>query len=107
MKSSGVIKEDSKVTLTCESDANPREKYIWYKENTTLPGKNPTYEFNHIRSKDSGKYHCQSSNDYGYLNSRPVDIDVQCKFIQYFHLIHGNSDKPVNYSFCIEDKAVL
>ncbi|XP_038568327.1 B-cell receptor CD22-like [Micropterus salmoides] len=75
---SAEIVEDSSVTLTCSSDANPAAKYTWYKENQTLiQGPEDIYNFTSISSKDSGIYHCKSENEYGQINSTSVSIDVQ------------------------------
>ncbi|KAF5897143.1 B-cell receptor CD22-like isoform X2, partial [Clarias magur] len=62
---SGKIMEDSTVTLTCRSDANPPVKtYTWYKGKSSI-GTGKTYTISRIRSEDSGDYRCKSSNKYG------------------------------------------
>uniref|UniRef100_UPI0037E93BF7 basement membrane-specific heparan sulfate proteoglycan core protein-like n=1 Tax=Semicossyphus pulcher TaxID=241346 RepID=UPI0037E93BF7 len=59
----GEIRENSSVTLTCSSDANPAAKYTWYKENQTLPKeRGQTYHFTSISSEDRGTYYCKSEN---------------------------------------------
>uniref|UniRef100_A0A667WKD9 B-cell receptor CD22 n=1 Tax=Myripristis murdjan TaxID=586833 RepID=A0A667WKD9_9TELE len=74
---SGEIVEDSSVTLTCSSDANPAATYTWYKENQTLLQlPDGSYHFTSISSEDTGTYHCQSENQYGQ-NSTSYFIDVQ------------------------------
>uniref|UniRef100_A0A674CLJ4 B-cell receptor CD22 n=1 Tax=Salmo trutta TaxID=8032 RepID=A0A674CLJ4_SALTR len=77
---SGEIVEDSSVTLTCSSDANPPvDKYTWYKKNgASLTGSEKTYNFTTISSEDSGEYYCEAENKYGRLNSSSVSMDVQC-----------------------------
>ncbi|XP_044047447.1 sialoadhesin-like [Siniperca chuatsi] len=75
---SGEIVENSSVTLTCSSDANPAATYTWYKENQTPPqGLQGIYRFTSISSEDSGSYYCKSENEYGQINSTSVHIDVQ------------------------------
>ncbi|XP_045568583.1 sialoadhesin isoform X5 [Salmo salar] len=76
---SGGIVEDSSVTLTCSSDANPPvDKYTWYKKNgASLTGSEKTYNFTTISSEDSGEYYCEAENKYGRLNSSSVSVDVQ------------------------------
>ncbi|KAL2086260.1 hypothetical protein ACEWY4_017319 [Coilia grayii] len=69
--------EDSLVTLTCSSDANPSvETYTWYRrtgDKTTQVGSGQTYSFT-LTSTTAGHYHCQASNRHGYQNSAPVEI---------------------------------
>ncbi|XP_041640758.1 B-cell receptor CD22-like isoform X2 [Cheilinus undulatus] len=68
----------SSVNLTCSSVANPAAKYTWYKENQTAPqGLQGLYGFTTISPEDRGTYYCRSENQYGWINSSPVFIDVQ------------------------------
>ncbi|XP_044196606.1 B-cell receptor CD22-like [Thunnus albacares] len=77
---SGQIVEGSSVTLTCSSDANPAANYAWYKENQTLfHGPEGSYNFISISSEDRGMYYCKSENQYGWINSLSLFIDVLCK----------------------------
>ncbi|XP_041640772.1 B-cell receptor CD22-like [Cheilinus undulatus] len=70
--------EGSSVNLTCSSDANPAANYTWYKENQTAPqGLQGLYGFTTISPEDRGTYYCRSENQYGWINSSPVFIDVQ------------------------------
>ena len=92
VKPSGMIKEGDKVTLTCESDANPKESYTWYKGDEVLLVKKETYGLPSIKPKDSGNYSCQSSNAYGSSTSlSPKTIDVQCKYMKHFHFIQSET----------------
>ncbi|XP_071202349.1 B-cell receptor CD22-like [Salvelinus alpinus] len=77
---SGEIVEDSSVTLTCSSDANPPvDKYTWYKKNgASLTGSENTFLITNINSEDSGEYYCEAESIYGSLNSSSVSVDVQC-----------------------------
>uniref|UniRef100_H2SE29 Ig-like domain-containing protein n=1 Tax=Takifugu rubripes TaxID=31033 RepID=H2SE29_TAKRU len=67
---SAVVAENTTVTLSCSSDANPAANYSWYKENQTLTHQQEgVYRFTSIRSEDGGIYHCRSENQYGEINS--------------------------------------
>ncbi|XP_037399350.1 B-cell receptor CD22-like isoform X1 [Pygocentrus nattereri] len=73
---SGEIVEDSSVTLTCSSDANPPEKNnTWFKGSTPV-GEGKNYSIPNIRSDDSGEYRCKSRNDLGERRSTAVQINV-------------------------------
>uniref|UniRef100_UPI0037E85F62 B-cell receptor CD22-like n=1 Tax=Semicossyphus pulcher TaxID=241346 RepID=UPI0037E85F62 len=73
----GQIVENSSVTLTCSSDANPAATYTWYKENVPQP---PHTEaqlvFSSIQASDSGKYNCAAANRLGSRTSGDTNIDV-------------------------------
>ncbi|XP_053181566.1 B-cell receptor CD22-like [Scomber japonicus] len=74
---SGEIIEGSSVTLNCSSDANPAAKYTWYKKNQPLfPAQEGNYKFTSISSDDKGMYYCKSENQYGWINSSSLFIDV-------------------------------
>ncbi|XP_033985826.1 B-cell receptor CD22-like [Trematomus bernacchii] len=74
------IKEDSSVTLTCSSDANPAANYTWYKgrRNPDLPplSEGPQLVFSSISSSDSGQYCCTAGNKLGTKASKDNSIDV-------------------------------
>ncbi|KAF5906473.1 B-cell receptor CD22-like isoform X1, partial [Clarias magur] len=74
---SGEIVEDSSVTLTCSSDANPPvEIYTWFK-GTTSVGEGKIYTISNITSEDSGEeYKCKCSNKVGHQNSSSVTLNV-------------------------------
>ncbi|GAA6086934.1 hemicentin-1-like [Tachysurus ichikawai] len=73
---SGEIVEDSSVTLTCSSDANPPvQTYTWFKGNTSV-GKEKTYSISKISSEDSGEYKCKCSNEVGHQGSNSVTLNV-------------------------------
>ncbi|XP_045568578.1 sialoadhesin-like [Salmo salar] len=77
---SGEIVEDSSVTLTCSSDANPPvDKYTWYKKNggdyQSMTG--PQHVFNQIQSSDTGEYYCEAQNEMGTDRSRTINMDVK------------------------------
>ncbi|CAL8375105.1 unnamed protein product, partial [Gadus morhua 'NCC'] len=69
--------EGGSVTLRCISDANPAV-YTWFKDNQPLlwEPRRP-YTLDPVCSKDRGTYRCQAENQYGYLGSNSVFIDVQ------------------------------
>ncbi|CAL8349743.1 unnamed protein product [Arctogadus glacialis] len=73
----GEIMEGGSVTLSCSSDANPAADYTWFKDNQPLPWEpRRPYTLDSVRSKDRGTYRCQAENQYGYLGSNSVFIDV-------------------------------
>ncbi|XP_053333589.1 carcinoembryonic antigen-related cell adhesion molecule 5-like [Clarias gariepinus] len=73
---SGVIVENSLVTLTCSSNANPPViDYEWYK-GTTLVGKGKTYTISKFISKHRGAYKCKCSNEVGHQDSSSVILNV-------------------------------
>ncbi|KAK3510681.1 hypothetical protein QTP70_013508 [Hemibagrus guttatus] len=73
---SGEIVEDSSVTLTCSSDANPPVKsYTWYKGMTSV-GNEKTYTISKIRSEDAGEYKCKCSNEVGHQESNSVTLNI-------------------------------
>uniref|UniRef100_A0A8D0CRA0 Ig-like domain-containing protein n=1 Tax=Sander lucioperca TaxID=283035 RepID=A0A8D0CRA0_SANLU len=73
----GDIRENSRVTLTCSSDANPAATYTWYKNGKPL-NKNAQIVFSSIQSSDSGEYYCKAENKLGRKTSRSISIDVKC-----------------------------
>ncbi|XP_068560452.1 B-cell receptor CD22-like isoform X3 [Cebidichthys violaceus] len=78
VSSSAEIVEDSSVTLTCSSDANPAANYTWYKENQTRPlSEEPHLVFSSIQSSDSGQYYCRAENLMGRKRSESIFIDVK------------------------------
>ncbi|KAF5906471.1 B-cell receptor CD22-like, partial [Clarias magur] len=68
---SGEIVEDSSVTLTCSSDANPPvEIYTWFKEKeSSAVGSGQSY-----RALQSGQYYCQAQNKHGSDRSAAVSV---------------------------------
>ncbi|KAM9454163.1 B-cell receptor CD22-like [Clarias gariepinus] len=73
---SGKIVEDSSVTLTCSSDANPPvENYTWFKGLAAVE-KGKTYTISKISSEDSGEYKCKCSNKVGHQESSSVTLNV-------------------------------
>ncbi|XP_030236019.1 B-cell receptor CD22-like isoform X6 [Gadus morhua] len=73
----GEIMEGGSVTLSCSSDANPAADYTWFKDNQPLPWEpRRPYTLDPVSSKDRGTYRCHAENQYGYLGSNSVFIDV-------------------------------
>ncbi|XP_030236012.1 B-cell receptor CD22-like isoform X3 [Gadus morhua] len=73
----GEIMEGGSVTLSCSSDANPAADYTWFKDNQSLPWEpRRPYTLDSVSSKDRGTYRCHAENQYGYLGSNSVFIDV-------------------------------
>ncbi|XP_035390603.1 B-cell receptor CD22-like, partial [Electrophorus electricus] len=78
---SGEIVEDSSVTLTCSSDANPPvQNYNWFKEGGTSPvGSGQTYNIT-ISSNSSGWYYRVAQNEHGMLKSASIDVTLKGHF---------------------------
>ncbi|XP_044047681.1 B-cell receptor CD22-like isoform X9 [Siniperca chuatsi] len=76
---SGQIVENSSVTLTCSSDANPAAKYTWYQKNGNLKPLINEAElvFRSIQSSDSGEYYCTAENELGRRTSEHIFINVR------------------------------
>ncbi|XP_078022742.1 Fc receptor-like protein 5 [Epinephelus lanceolatus] len=75
---SAEIVEGDSVTLTCSSDANPAADYTWYKEDHTIfQGPEGNYYFKSISSEDRGIYNCKAENQYGWIMSSSLSVDVQ------------------------------
>ncbi|XP_066511571.1 B-cell receptor CD22-like [Hoplias malabaricus] len=66
--------EDSSVTLTCSSDANPPvHNYTWFKEGETSPvGSGHSYS-----ALQSGSYYCVAQNEYGAQTAAAVSVRVK------------------------------
>ncbi|XP_064160430.1 sialic acid-binding Ig-like lectin 11 [Anguilla rostrata] len=77
---SGSVIEDSSVTLTCSSKANPAvQNYIWYKVNGTemnTVGTGQNLTFNVTESSGSEQYYCEAQNEHGKENSTTVRLNV-------------------------------
>ncbi|XP_064816135.1 sialoadhesin-like [Oncorhynchus masou masou] len=76
---SGEIVEDSSVTLTCSSDANPPvDKYTWYKltyKDMSMKHSGQRYTILNISSEDREGYYCEALNIIG-RETIPVHINV-------------------------------
>ncbi|XP_034556030.1 B-cell receptor CD22-like [Notolabrus celidotus] len=81
--SSGEILENSSVTLTCSSDANPEANYAWYKKNgdqDVQPLSNTSQlVFSSFQSSDSGEYYCVAENVLGKRTSKLLFVDMKYK----------------------------
>ncbi|XP_076841996.1 B-cell receptor CD22-like isoform X2 [Brachyhypopomus gauderio] len=75
---SGEIVENSSVTLSCSSDANPPVlNYTWFKEGGTSPvGSGQSYSITNIIAEHTGLYYCVAQNEHGALNGT-VTITVK------------------------------
>ncbi|XP_076841991.1 B-cell receptor CD22-like isoform X2 [Brachyhypopomus gauderio] len=75
---SGEIVENSSVTLTCSSDANPPVlNYTWFKEGETSPvGSGQSYSITNIIAEHTSLYYCVAQNEHGALNGT-VTITVK------------------------------
>uniref|UniRef100_A0A8C4HWC4 B-cell receptor CD22 n=1 Tax=Dicentrarchus labrax TaxID=13489 RepID=A0A8C4HWC4_DICLA len=78
---SGEIVDNSTVTLTCSSVANPAANYTWYKKNGDPDlhplSKEPQLVFRSIQSSDSGEYYCTAENKLGRRTSQYISINVK------------------------------
>ncbi|XP_034543847.1 B-cell receptor CD22-like [Notolabrus celidotus] len=78
---SAEIVENSSVTLTCSSDANPAAvTYTWYKNGNpdVQPfSKEAQLVLRSIQPSDSGEYHCDAVNKLGKGTSEHLTIDVK------------------------------
>ncbi|XP_065810760.1 B-cell receptor CD22-like [Labrus bergylta] len=78
---SAEIVENSSVTLTCSSDANPAANYTWYKKNGNPDfqplSKGPELVFSSVQSSDSGEFYCAAENDLGRRTSEHFISDVK------------------------------
>ncbi|XP_066511534.1 B-cell receptor CD22-like [Hoplias malabaricus] len=74
IRPSGETVEDSSVTLTCSSDANPPvQNYTWFKEGETSPvGSGHSYS-----ALQSGSYYCVAQNEYGAQEAAAVSVGVK------------------------------
>ncbi|XP_034554383.1 sialoadhesin-like isoform X1 [Notolabrus celidotus] len=76
---SGPVKEDTNVTLTCSSDANPAvNNYTWYSADEGLEdliGAGRVLSFE--ASKDTDAFFCKAENELGAGQSNNTQIDVQ------------------------------
>ncbi|XP_066511459.1 sialoadhesin-like [Hoplias malabaricus] len=95
IRPSGDILEDSSVTLTCSSDANPPPGCNWLKGKIVFKGE--TITMNRIRSVESGSYKCQCKNDYGVKYSKALTLNV----LYHSLLLYGSLDPPKSVSVSI------
>ncbi|XP_034556031.1 uncharacterized protein LOC117824603 [Notolabrus celidotus] len=89
--SSGEILENSSVTLTCSSDANPEANYAWYKKNgdqDVQPLSNTSQlVFSSFQSSDSGEYYCVAENVLGKRTSKLLFVDMKYKSMMVINAI--------------------
>ncbi|XP_041658443.1 sialoadhesin-like isoform X2 [Cheilinus undulatus] len=76
----GEIVENSSVTLTCSTDANPAANFTWFKKNQRQDFEPFHSEqqliFSSIQSSDAGEYRCTAENGLGQRTSAHI-IDVK------------------------------
>ncbi|XP_041640420.1 B-cell receptor CD22-like isoform X2 [Cheilinus undulatus] len=77
----GEIVENSSVTLTCSTDANPAANITWFKKNEPQDFKPSSSDqqliFSSIQSSDSGEYGCTAENSLGRRTSADIVVDVK------------------------------
>ncbi|XP_055367776.1 hemicentin-2-like isoform X2 [Betta splendens] len=75
---SGDILENSPVTLTCSSDANPAANYTWYRDShPEFTHEGPQLVFSSIQSNHSGRFYCEAENQLGRRRSESISVDVR------------------------------
>ncbi|XP_041662030.1 B-cell receptor CD22-like [Cheilinus undulatus] len=77
----GEMVENSSVTLTCSTDANPSANITWFKKNERQDFEPFSSEqqliFSAIQSSDAGEYRCTAENSLGQRTSAHTIIDVK------------------------------
>ncbi|CAJ1054094.1 B-cell receptor CD22-like [Xyrichtys novacula] len=95
--SSAEIMEESSVTLTCSSDANPVANFTWYKKNKDSDSqpfsKGAQLVFSSIQSSDSGEFYCEAENQLGKRRSEPFILDV--KYAPKVPLVSSDSSAEI------------
>ena len=79
--------EKDSVTLRCIVDSNPRAAILWKKEG--LNGEfSPEQEivFSPVTRHTAGQYSCTAENQLGMSKADYVEVDVKCKFSNFFHV---------------------
>lgn len=79
--------EGSSVTLSCNSDANPKANYTWHRKShgwAEVAGQN--FTITDIREEDSGYYYCEAWNSIGRIksDSQLITLAGQRRFICLF-----------------------
>uniref|UniRef100_A0A671Y282 Ig-like domain-containing protein n=1 Tax=Sparus aurata TaxID=8175 RepID=A0A671Y282_SPAAU len=79
---SGPVPENSRVTLTCSSTANPAvSSYTWYRADGGRETVMGTGHVSKIKAfRDSGPFFCEAENAIGSGRSNISQIDVHCKY---------------------------
>ncbi|CAI5662122.1 unnamed protein product [Oreochromis niloticus] len=89
---SGPVPENSNVSLTCSSNANPAVRnYTWYRadgDQETLIGTGTS--LNIKVSRDRRTFFCKAENELRVGRSSSIQIDVQCKY-HISHLLYVSS----------------
>ncbi|KAG8305589.1 hypothetical protein J6590_067550 [Homalodisca vitripennis] len=89
------IREGMDVYFECQVEANPRiRKLIWIHNgmmvyNNASTGTiitNHTLVLQSVSRNSSGLYSCVATNSEGDAESKPFDLNVKCKIIQYFEI---------------------
>ncbi|XP_053699781.1 hemicentin-2-like [Synchiropus splendidus] len=74
---SGPVTEGSRVTLTCDTTANPSPDYIWYQEvDHSLVPLGRWRRLSVTATEQNNRFHCEVKNYYG-LSSSAAAIDVR------------------------------
>ncbi|MGH0188576.1 UNVERIFIED_CONTAM: hypothetical protein FKN15_030709 [Acipenser sinensis] len=80
VRAPGGIAEESSVTLSCTSNANPPvSSYTWFRRDGNGDEEKAHQQhlnFSSITSSDSGDYYCEANNSLGAQNSSSVHLSV-------------------------------
>lgn len=83
---SAEVEEDTTVTLSCRSDANPAAHYSWYKEGENSPkSSEQNFTITRVRAEDSGHYSCRVWNLLGHNESTVNVTVVPGKFLYLYY----------------------
>uniref|UniRef100_H3CLD6 Ig-like domain-containing protein n=1 Tax=Tetraodon nigroviridis TaxID=99883 RepID=H3CLD6_TETNG len=73
---SAEVEQNSSVTLSCSSDANPAANYSWFKDGEKTPkSSEQNFTITNVRAEDAGNYFCLVWNLLGHSQST-VEVTV-------------------------------
>ncbi|XP_069460928.1 B-cell receptor CD22-like isoform X2 [Ambystoma mexicanum] len=75
--SSGLIIEETNVTLTCDADSNPGVSgYTWYNDDIKMQENGKQLLLKSIKMNQSGTFYCEATNHVGTGRSEPNTLTV-------------------------------
>jgi len=90
-----IVKQGSKVTMSCEAEADPVAKYYWFKNDEPI-GESNTLIIEEAKWSDDGVYYCKAENGLpeNAKKSLPQTISVQgqCQ-VKEIKVVAGKVDK--------------
>uniref|UniRef100_H3A808 Ig-like domain-containing protein n=1 Tax=Latimeria chalumnae TaxID=7897 RepID=H3A808_LATCH len=75
----GDIKGGSDVSLTCNSNGNPKPSYKWFQskgKGWADKGTGNVLTLSQVTSEDQGEYYCQAQHELGEINSPMIPINI-------------------------------